>query len=101
MGGLHLETRIMESYQLYMYQGCPFCARVQYFLQDRGIDMPLRDILADRNAYLELVEGGGRQTVPCLRIEAEDGVRWMYESLDIMRYLDAQHAGAQTNGSSS
>ena len=58
----------------------------------------LEDLLA---LGVELVEGGGRQTVPCLRIEAEDGVRWMYESLDIMRYLDAQHAGAQTNGSSS
>ena len=82
----------MENYQLYMYRGCPFCSRVQAFLAQRGIDMPLKDILADRDAYLELVQGGGRQTVPCLRIEGPEGVRWMYESADIMRYLDAQYA---------
>ena len=78
----------MERYQLYMYQGCGFCARVQRFVEELGLEMPVRDILADRNAFLELMEGGGRQTVPCLRIEDGDGeLRWMYESADIMRYL--------------
>ncbi|MDP6377007.1 MAG: glutaredoxin [Pseudomonadales bacterium] len=78
----------MERYHLYMYRGCGFCARVQRFLQELGIEMPLRDILTDHGALHELIEGGGRQTVPCLRIEdAGDGVRWMYESADIMRYL--------------
>ena len=70
---------------------------LERFIEAQGLDIPLRDILADRNTYLELVEGGGRQTVPCLRIESEDGVRWMYESLDIMAYLaEKQSAASQS-----
>ncbi len=35
----------------------------------------------------ELVQGGGKKQVPCLRIEQADGPQWMYESNDIIRYL--------------
>jgi len=35
-----------------------------------------------------LIDGGGKSQVPCLRIESEDGaVQWMYESRDIINYL--------------
>ena len=82
-----------ESYVLYYYEGCPFCARVQRFLDSRGIKMPMRDILVDPAARRELVAGGGRPTVPCLEITRTDGsVRWMYESLDIIDYLKAKDA---------
>lgn len=38
-----------------------------------------------------LVQGGGKGQVPCLRIEDESGsVSWMYESGDILRYIN-QH----------
>lgn len=38
----------------------------------------------------ELVRGGGKTQVPCLRIENETGdVQWMYESDDIIQYLKA------------
>ena len=50
--------------------------------------MPLRDINRDQEAYRELLAGGGKGMVPCLRIESGDGaVSWMYESMDIMGYL--------------
>lgn len=59
------------------------------------IDIPLRDILIERAAFDELMQGGGSQMVPCLRIErrGNDGgpiVEWLYESLDIMKYLAAK-----------
>ena len=39
----------------------------------------------------ELLSGGGRLKVPCLKIEEEDGsVRWMYESSDIIDYLSSR-----------
>ena len=38
----------------------------------------------------ELLEGGGRVKVPCLRIEKEGKVEWMYESSDIIHYLETQ-----------
>ena len=76
-----------ESYVLYQYAGCPFCARVDQFLREFDIDIEYRDTLRDREAHGELVAGGGSSTVPCLRISSESGVRWLYEALDIMQYL--------------
>lgn len=49
----------------------------------------MQNTLTDIRAYRDLVQGGGRQTVPCLRIEREGGnVEWMYESADIIRFID-------------
>ena len=80
-----------ESYQLYKYDTCPFCQRVMRFLQQYPqLEVTLRDIYTEPGTMRELVEGGGRTTVPCLRIERENGVEWMYESLDIMAYLEAR-----------
>lgn len=81
-----------ESYVLYQYRGCPFCTRVRRFLNQRGVELPERDILRDPAAFRELLAEGGRSTVPCLRIESEAGTRWMYESADIIDYLDARLA---------
>lgn len=36
-----------------------------------------------------LMRGGGKTQVPCLRIDSESGTKWMYESNDIIRYLDS------------
>jgi glutathione S-transferase len=46
----------------------------------------------DRDAFRELLQGSGRATVPCLRIQRGDEVEWMFESADIMQYL-AQRYG--------
>ena len=63
--------------------------RVKSFLSTHGIEIPMRNTVMDISAYKELVTGGGRATVPCLRIERDDGqVEWLYESLDIMRFID-------------
>ena len=78
-----------EPYLLYQYRACPFCARVRRFLELRGIDIPSRDTLRDPTAFRELLQGGGRTTVPCLRILRDDGgFEWMFESVDIIDYLD-------------
>ena len=87
-----------EQYTLYQYDSCPFCFMVRRFLASKGIEIPMRDTLRDRDAHRELVEGGGRATVPCLKIEDEHGaVRWMYESVDIMGYLNEKLGGATPN----
>jgi hypothetical protein len=40
-----------------------------------------------------LLEGGGQVKVPCLRITNADGnVEWMYESDDIISYLQKNFA---------
>jgi len=40
----------------------------------------------------ELLSGGGRAQVPCLKIETPSGSRWLYESDDIIRYLNRKFA---------
>ncbi len=87
----------METYQLFKFDSCPFCVRVRRFLDQSGIQVGLQDIQQDRNAYEALVQGGGSQQVPCLRIQQGDGgaasVQWLYESADIIAYLQQAHAG--------
>lgn len=84
-----------ENYQLFQYDSCPFCHRVRQFLYENNLDIPLRDTLHDPVARQELIDGGGRQTVPCLRIERINGVEWLYESLAIVRYLSSSGAHDQ------
>lgn len=77
-----------EQYILYQYDSCPFCARVRHFLDAEGFDVPMKDTLRDGAAFRELLMGGGRATVPCLRIEYDSGnVSWLYESNDIIDFL--------------
>ncbi len=83
-----------ERHVLYQYPSCPFCHRVRRFVQEQGIDLEMRDTLTDPEARRELVAGGGRGMVPCLRIERDGEVRWLYESLDIIDYLRRHHEAA-------
>ena len=79
-----------ESYQLYKTDLCGFCYRVRDFAEQNGISLTLRDTMTDMEAFRELLQGGGKSTVPCLRIESGEEVSWMYESMDIIDYLSGQ-----------
>ena len=79
-----------ERYQLYKYDSCPYCRRVLRFLEGNQIPVTLRDIHREPGAMQELARGGGRTMVPCLRIERDDQTEWMYESLDIIAYLESK-----------
>lgn len=73
---------------LYQYAMCPFCVRVKRTIKELGLDIEMHDTLFDAKARDELYRGGGSTQVPCLRITEDDGsVTWMYESGDIIRYL--------------
>src|SRR5437588_3635915 len=73
---------------LYHFQICPYCRKARRDIRLLALSIEERDIKQDRARRAELVAGGGKVQVPCLRIEAPDGsVRWMYESRDIGRYL--------------
>ena len=81
-----------ESYQLFKTDLCGFCYRVRGFMAENDIEFPLRDINQDVEAFRERRAATGRATVPCLRIQRGDDVQWMFESMDIIRYLHTQHA---------
>ncbi|WP_286266185.1 glutaredoxin family protein [Thalassotalea atypica] len=74
---------------LYQLAACPFCVKVRRALKRQGIEMPIVDIKANQGAPREeLLKGGGKAKVPCLRIDnGKEGVTWMYESNDIINYL--------------
>lgn len=53
-----------------------------------GFELQQKDIISSNKNKNELLVGGGKTQVPCLRIEHEEGdVQWLYESEDIIRYL--------------
>jgi len=60
-----------------------------------ALDLEIRDLNASSERRRELIEATGRQTVPCLRIDRDDGPsEWMHESADIIAYLE-EHFGPQ------
>jgi len=77
---------------LYHYDSCMYCARVRGVIARLGLNIELRDIMRDPQHRQALLAGGGRTTVPCLRIADGIDVRWMYESNEIVAYLSARFA---------
>ena len=76
-----------ESHALYYSKYCFFCQKVLRFLRGKGRDIELRNT-SDRTFHTQLMAGGGKGQVPCLRIDDGNGnVQWMYESNDIIRYF--------------
>ncbi len=74
---------------LYQYEACPFCVKVRRAMKRQGLNIETRDVKRSDTAREELLAGGGDLKVPCLRIaEDEQSVQWMYESRDIIGYLE-------------
>lgn len=74
---------------LYQYAACPFCVKVRWAMQRNSLNIETKDAKRKPQFAEELVAGGGQLKVPCLRIEEQDGsTTWMYESSDIMAYLE-------------
>ncbi|MCP4979545.1 MAG: glutaredoxin [Gammaproteobacteria bacterium] len=80
--------RELAGLQLYYFGSCPYCIYVRLALWWLGLKVPLKNIIFYPDNHADLVAGGGKGQVPCLRIENESGEpRWLYESIDIVRYL--------------
>lgn len=87
------ESAPADKLALYHFGSCPFCRTVRTAIDELGIDVELRDILADPAHRDDLIEARGRATVPVLRISSPDGKeRWMPESRDIVRYLQETYS---------
>lgn len=69
--------------KLYVMGYCPYCHKVQDFMAEAGIDIPVYDITEDSEAEATLIEVGGKRQCPCLFIDGEA----MYESGDIIAWL--------------
>jgi glutaredoxin len=80
-----------KSLQLYQYQACPFCVKVRREIRRKGLNIATVDAKNEQNKQ-QLASLGGKVQVPCLRIEEDDKVSWMYESSAISEYLNKRFA---------
>jgi glutaredoxin len=81
---------------LYQFYACPFCIRARRAIHRLAVPIELRDVQHDPRHRNDLQTLGGRVQVPCLRIEADSGVTWMYESADIIGYLERRFGSSAT-----
>ena len=71
-----------DNMYLYVKPGCPFCMKVDRFLDEAGIEIEHRSVAEGTNAD-DLRAIGGKVQSPCLIVDGKA----MYESDDIIAYL--------------
>ena len=77
--------------KLYQFYACPFCIKTRRAMKRLNLAIETRNAQAGEfREELQLM--GGKIKVPCLKIEGEDGVCWVYESDAIINYLEKRFA---------
>lgn len=79
-----------QQLALYQFRLCPFCVKVRRAMRRLGLNIELRDALNDPRHKATLIEQGGQYKVPCLAITENGQTRWLYESSDIIAWLEAR-----------
>ena len=78
---------------LYQFKTCPFCIKVKRNNKRLSLKIETRDAQHNPTYREELLQGGGKIKVPCLKIIDEKGNdSWLYESNDILQYLQERFA---------
>ena len=73
---------------LYQFNACPFCVKTRRAIHALNIPVELRDAKNNTEHRQTLEKEGGNIKVPCLRIDDGEQTIWMYESSDIIEYLN-------------
>ncbi|MBY0570571.1 MAG: glutathione S-transferase N-terminal domain-containing protein [Burkholderiaceae bacterium] len=82
-----------QKLALYQFTTCPFCIKVRQEMRRLSLTVEFRDAQKSAQHSQALLTQGGSPKVPCLQITDDKGkVRWLYESGDIIRYLQQQFA---------
>jgi len=79
------ETKILKLYQFY---ACPFCVKTRRAIKRLNLKVETRDAQTAGQFRKELEISGGKIKVPCLKLEGAGEASWIYESNDIIKYLD-------------
>jgi len=79
---------ILKNLSLYQFHACPFCVKIRRYLRKNSLNIDIRDAKNDKKYRSELKELGGKIQVPCLRIENNNNIIWLYESNDIINYIN-------------
>ena len=77
-----------KNLKLYQFYACPFCVKTRRAIKRLNLKVETRDAQATGKFRKELEENGGKIAVPCLKIKGSEEAVWVYESNDIIRYLN-------------
>jgi len=78
---------------LYQYKTCPFCIKVRQEMRRLSLNIRGIDAQGEGQGRDELLQGGGKAKVPCLKISDPAGnSQWLYESGEIIKYLQGRFA---------
>ena len=82
---------LCKNLALYEFKTCPFCIKVRQAMRRLSLNIEKRDAQHNQEHRNTLLTHGGSSKVPCLQITKDNGdVVWMYESKNIIRYLQEQ-----------
>jgi len=81
----------VKSMAMYQYFACPFCIKTRRTVHRLNIPLEYRDAQVRGSEHRNTLEKeGGKIKVPCLRIDEGNKTTWLYESNDIIAYLNQQ-----------
>ncbi len=80
-----------EGLSLYQFYACPFCVKTRRAIHRLNVPVSYIDAQSNHQNREDLLNGGGAIKVPCLRIEEDDKITWMYESSEIISYLNDRY----------
>lgn len=83
----------VQAMALYQYFACPFCIKTRRAIHRLNLPIELRDAQHVPEHRSALLTGGGRLQVPCLRIDEDGNTQWLYESSEIIAYLERRFGG--------
>ena len=78
----------LENLCLYQFFACPFCIKTRRRMHQLNLPISTLGVAKGSPHRDELLKGGGKIQTPCLRIENEGQVEWLYESSAIITYLE-------------
>ncbi|MEX0732283.1 MAG: glutathione S-transferase N-terminal domain-containing protein [Aquisalimonadaceae bacterium] len=74
---------------LYYYESCSNCIRVLRTIERLRLKIDQRNIRTVPGFRKQLIHGGGRASVPCLRVRKPDGeLEWIYGPNAIIEHLE-------------
>ncbi|MGJ8679955.1 glutathione S-transferase N-terminal domain-containing protein [Paraglaciecola sp.] len=81
-----------KDLSLYQFFACPFCIKTRRAMYKLNLPIAKRNASSGSPFRDELLAEGGKIQTPCLRIEKDGKVEWLYESSEIIRYLQQRFA---------
>ncbi len=78
----------MNELLLYYKSTCPYCQKVLNFIDEQGIELPLKNIDQNAEYRKELLDIGGKSQVPCLFINGQV----LYETDPIVDWLKQNYS---------